>query len=47
MGQRQARLGHRSLVAVLGIAMVAAGPGAGSPAAGATPATIRGVVRVD
>ena len=44
MGRRRSRLGYRSLVAALGVALVA-GPVAGSPAA--APAPVRGAVRVD
>jgi endoglucanase len=47
MGYRRSRFGYRSLVAVLGVALVAAGPVAASPAAGAAPGTVRGVVRLD
>jgi hypothetical protein len=47
MGYRRSRFGYRSLVAILGVALVAAGPVAASPAAGAAPGTVRGVVRLD
>ena len=47
MGYRRSRFGYRSLVAVLGVALVAAGPVAASPAAGAAPGAVRGVVRLD
>jgi hypothetical protein len=46
MGYRRSRFGCRSLVAVLGVALVAAGPVAAAPAAGAAPGTVRGVVRL-
>jgi len=46
MGRRRSRLGHRCLVAALGVALVA-GPLAGPPAAGAAPRAVRGIVRVD
>jgi endoglucanase len=47
MGPRRSRLGCRSLIAIVGVALVAAGPVAGSPAADTAPGTIRGVVRLD
>jgi len=40
-------MGYRSLVAIVGAALLAAGPVAGSPAVGAAPPAIHGVVRLD
>jgi endoglucanase len=47
MGHRRSPMGYRSLVAIVGAALLAAGPVAGSPAAGAAPPAIHGVVRLD
>ena len=47
MGHRRSRSGYRSLVAIVGAALLAVGPVTGSPAAGAAPRTIHGVVRLD
>jgi endoglucanase len=47
MGHRRSPMGYRSLVAIVGAALLAAGPVAGSPAVGAAPPAIHGVVRLD
>src|SRR5215207_2115947 len=46
-GHRRSPMGYRSLVAIVGAALLAAGPVAGSPAVGAAPPAIHGVVRLD
>jgi len=47
MGHRRSPMGYRFLVAIVGAALLAAGPVAGSPSAGAAPPAIHGVVRLD
>ena len=47
MGHRRSHMGYRFLVAIVGAALLAAGPVAGSPSAGAAPPAIHGVVRLD